>query len=70
MIALILKDIAYNSTLQSHISLINTNATNIAKQTNDVTVLNTKQNKFRGINDINTNPTDNYQTTTQLTNHH
>ena len=37
------KDIAYNSTLQSHISLIDTNTTDIATHTNDISVLNTKQ---------------------------
>ena len=64
---LISKDIAYNSTLQSHISLIDTNTTDIATHTNDISVLNTKQiQNFAGINDINTHLTNNYQTTTQL----
>ena len=64
---LIWKDIAYNSTLQSHISLIDTNTTDIATHTNDISVLNTKQiQNFAGISDINTNLTNNYQTTTQL----
>ena len=64
---LISKDIAYNSTLQSHVSLIDTNATDIATHTNDIAVLNTKQiQNFAGISDINTNLTNNYQTTTQL----
>ena len=63
---LISKDIAYNSTLQSHISLIDTNTTDIATHTNDIAVLNTKQiQNFAGITDINTNLTNNYQTTTQ-----
>ena len=61
------KDIAYNSTLQSHISLIDTNTTDIATHTNGISVLNTKQlHNFAGINDINTNLTNNYLTTTQL----
>ncbi len=61
------KDIAYNNTLLSHISLIDTNTTDIATHTNDITVLNTKQiHNFAGITDINTNLTNNYQTTTQL----
>ena len=64
---LISKDIAYNSTLQSHISLIDTNTTDIATHTNDISVLNTKQiQNFAGITDINTNLTNNYQTNSQL----
>ena len=62
------KDISYNNTLTSHISLIDTNTTNIATHTNDIAVLNTKQiQNFAGITDINTNLTNNYQTNTQLT---
>ena len=62
------KDIAYNNTLTSHISLIDTNTTDIATHTNDISVLNTKQiQNFAGINDINTNLTNNYQTNSQLT---
>ena len=65
---LISKDISYNNTLTSHISLIDTNTTNIATHTNDISVLNTKQiQNFAGINDINTNLTNNYQTNSQLT---
>ena len=61
------KDIAYNNTLTSHISLIDTNTTDIATHTNDISVLNTKQiQNFAGINDINTNLTNNYQTNSQL----
>ena len=61
------KDVSYNNTLTSHISLIDTNTTNIATNTNDISVLNTKQiQNFAGITDINTNLTNNYQTTTQL----
>ena len=65
---LISKDLAYNNTLTSHISLIDTNTADIATHTNDISVLNTKQiQNFAGINDINTNVTNNYQTNTQLT---
>ena len=61
------KDIAYNNTLTFHISLIDTNTTDIATHTNDISVLNTKQiQNFAGINDINTNLTNNYQTNSQL----
>ena len=62
------KDVSYNNTLASHISLIDTNTTDIATHTNDIAVLNTKQiQNFAGINDINTNLTNNYQTNSQLT---
>ena len=61
------KDVSYNNTLTSHISLIDTNTTDIATHTNDISVLNTKQiQNFAGITDINTNLTNNYQTNTQL----
>ena len=64
---LISKEISYNNTLTSHISLIDTNTTDIATHTNDISVLNTKQIQiFAGINDINTDLTNKYQTTTQL----
>ena len=64
---LISKDIAYNSTLQSHISSIDTNTIDIATHTNDIAVLNTKQlQNFNNIDATNTNLSDNYQTTTQL----
>ena len=57
---LISKDIAYNNTITSHISLIDTS-------TADIAILNTKQlQNFNGINDINTNLTNNYQTNTTL----
>ena len=57
---LISKDIAYNGTLTSHISLIDANI-------NEIAILNTKQlQNFNGINDINTNLTNNYQTNTVL----
>ena len=62
------KDISYNNTLTSHLSLIDTNTTDIATHTNDIAVLNTKQiQNFAGITDINTNLTNNYQTNSQLT---
>ena len=65
---LISKDIASNGTLQSHITLIDTNTTGIATHTNDIAVLNTKQTKnFAGINDISTNVPNKYQTNSQLT---
>ena len=64
---LISKDIAYNNTLTSHISLIDTNTTDIATHTNDISVLNTKQiQNFAGITDINTNLHNKYQTSSQL----
>ena len=65
---LISKDIAYNNTMTTHISLIDTNTTDITTHTNDIAVLNAKQiQNFNGINDINTNLTNNYQTNSQLT---
>ena len=64
---LISKDLAYSNTLTSHISLIDTNTTDIATHTHDISVLNTKQiQNFAGITDINTNLTNNYQTNSQL----
>ena len=61
------KDIAYNNTITSHISLIDTNTTDRATHTNDISVLNTKQiQNFAGITDINTNLTNNYQTNNQF----
>ena len=64
---LISKDIAYTSTIQPHISLLDTNTTDIVTHTNDISTLNTKQiQNFAGINDINTNLTNNYQTNSQL----
>ena len=66
---LISKDIAYNNTITSHISSIDTNTMDIATHTNDISVLNTKQiQKIAGINHINTNLTNNYQTNAQLAN--
>ena len=65
---LISKDLAYNNTITRHISLIDTNTTDVATHTNDIAVLNTKQiQNFAGITDINTNLTNNYQTNSQLT---
>ena len=64
---LISKDISYNNTLTSHISLIDTNTTDMATHTNDIAVLNTKQlPNFNNINAINTDLTTNYQTNTVL----
>ena len=64
---LISKDIAYNNTLTSHVSLIDTNIMDIATHTNDISVLNTKQIQiFAGITDINDHLSNNYQTNTQL----
>ena len=61
------KDVSYNNTLTSHISLIDTDTTDIATHTNDIAVLNTKQiQNLAGITDINTNLTNNYQTNSQL----
>ena len=64
---LISKDISYTNMISFHISLIDTNTTDIATHTNDIAALNTKQiQKIAGINDMNTNLTNNYQATTQL----
>ena len=61
------KDVSYNNTITSHISLIDTNTTDIAAHTNDISLLNTKQiQNFNSINDINTDLTNNYQTNTVL----
>ena len=61
------KDVAHNNTLTSHISLIDTNTTDIATHTNDISVLNTKQlQNFNNINAINDNLTNNFMTNTQL----
>ena len=49
------KDIAYSQPLTSHISLLDTNATDIATHTKDTSILNTKQiQNFAGTHDINT----------------
>ena len=49
---LISKDIAYNSTLQSHISLVDTNTTDTTTHTNDIAVLNTQHiQNFAGLNE-------------------
>ena len=61
------KDLAYNNTLVSHISLLDTNTTNIASNTASISTLNTKNlDNFNAISAINTNLTNNYQTNTQL----
>ena len=61
------KDVAYSNKSRFHMSLIDTNTTDIATHTNDISVLNTTlvQN-FAGINDINTNLTNNYEASSQL----
>ena len=61
------KDLAYNNTITSHISLLDTNTTNIASNTASISTLNTKKlDIFNAISAINTNLTNNYQTNTQL----
>ena len=61
------KDIAYNSTLTSHISLIDTNANNIETNTTDISILNTKQQQnFFNISSLTHLLNTDYQTTTQL----
>ena len=57
------KDISYNNTLTSSMSLIGANTTNTATHANDIAVLNTKQlQNFNGTDDTNTSLTTNYQT--------
>ena len=61
------KDIAYNNTLTSHISLIDTNANNIETNTTDISILNTKQQQnFFNISSLTHLLNTDYQTTTQL----
>ena len=61
------KDIAYNNTLTSHISLIDTNAINIETNTTDISILNTKQQQnFFNISSLTHLRNTDYQTTTQL----
>ena len=61
------KDIAYNNTLTSHISLIDTNASNIEANTTDISILNTKQQQnFFNISSLTHLLNTDYQTTTQL----
>ena len=61
------KDIAYNNTLTSHISLIDTNAINIETNTTDISILNTKQQQnFFNISSLTHLLNTDYQTTTQL----
>ena len=61
------KDIAYNNTLTSHISLIGTNANNIETNTTDISILNTKQQQnFFNISSLTHLLNTDYQTTTQL----
>ena len=62
------KDLAYNNTITSHISLLDTNTTNIASNTASISTLNTKNlDNFNAITAINTNLANNYQTNSQLT---
>ena len=62
------KDISYNNTINTHISLIDTNTTNIAGNTASISTLNTKNlDNFNAIGAINTNLTNSYQTNSQLT---
>ena len=62
-------DRAYNNPLTSHISVIDTNATDIAAHTNDISVLNTKQiQKNAGITSITTNSTNSYLATRPISN--
>ena len=61
------KDLAYNNTLNSHIASLEGHELTISSTLTDVGVLNGKQiQNFDGINAINTDLTNNYQTTTQL----
>ena len=61
------KDIAYNNTLTSHISLIDANANNIETNTTDISILNTKQQQnFFNISSLTHLLNADYQTTTQL----
>ena len=61
------KDMAYNNTLTSHISLIDTNANNIQTNTTDISILNTKQQQnLFNISSLTHVLNTDYQTTTQL----
>ena len=61
------KDVGFNNTLTSHISLLDTNTTNIASNTASISTLNTKNlDNFNAISAINTNLATNYQTNSQL----
>ena len=61
------KDIAYNNTLTSHISLIDTNSSNIQTNITDISILNTKQQQnFFNISSLTHLLNTDYQTTTQL----
>ena len=61
------KDIAYNNTLTSHISLIDTNTTDIINNASDIAILNTKQQQnFFNISSVTHLLNTDYQTTTQL----
>ena len=61
------KDITFNNTLLSHISLIDTHATDIVTNATDMTILNTKQQQnLHSISSITHLLNTDYQTTTQL----
>ena len=64
---LISNDIAYDGTLTSHISLIDTNTTDIATHTTDISILDIKNlTNFQNISSLTHLLNTDYQTTTQL----
>ena len=64
---LISKDVSYNNTITTHISLIDTNTTDIATNAADITMLDTKNlTNFHNISSLTHLLNTNYQTTTQL----
>ena len=61
------KDITFNNTLLTHISLIDTHTTNIITNATDISILNTKQQQnFHSISSLTHLLNTDYQTTTQL----
>ena len=61
------KDLAYNNTLNSHIASLEGNELTINSTLTDIGILDGKQiQNFNNINAINTDLTNNYQTTSQL----
>ena len=61
------KDIAFNNTLITHISLIDTHTTDIITNATDISILNTKQQQnFHSISSLTHLLNTDYQTTTQL----
>ena len=61
------KDIAFNNTLLTHISLIDTHTTDIITNTTDISILNTKQQQdFHSISSLTHLLNTDHQTTTQL----